>query len=104
MRRQSVPQTQSFGYGIDDRSLRPWYMVVGLDPQVVGANLLLAKQDLRAMNPIVSNVVRANNETILQLHEMLIINGHIGAKILNGRGEHKRFKNNSNRCPPSLLG
>lgn len=79
-------------------------MVAGLDPQVVGANLLLAKQDLRAMNPIVSNVVRANNETILQLHEMLIINGHIGTKILSGGGEHKRFKNTSNRCPPSLLG
>lgn len=38
-----------------------------------------------AMYPIMLNVVKKNNETILQWHEMLIIKCHLGAKTLRVR-------------------
>lgn len=34
---------------------------------------------------LVSMIVRMNNENILHLHEILIIKGHLGAKILGKR-------------------
>lgn len=36
-----------------------------LDPCMVGANLLLAGQDIETMYPMTTNAVKTNNETIM---------------------------------------
>jgi hypothetical protein len=46
--------------------------------------LQLVERELEALHSMTLNVVRTDNETIFQLHEMLLVKGHRGAKSLRG--------------------